>query len=64
MDFARRDAENRRLGLFGEQFVVDLGKQRLLERGRDDLAAKVEWVTNVRGDGMGFDILSFNEEDE
>ncbi|NLX15241.1 MAG: DUF3883 domain-containing protein [Phycisphaerales bacterium] len=63
-DFMRRDAENRRLGRLGEEFVVEVEKQRLLAAGRDDLADRVEWVAQTRGDGIGFDILSFDERDE
>ncbi len=62
-DFVQRDAENRRLGRLGEEFVLALEKRRLAEAGRDDLAAKVEWVSQTRGDGMGFDISSFDHSD-
>jgi hypothetical protein len=61
VDFARRDAENRRMGKLGEQFVLGIEKKRLHEAGRDDLAAKVEWVADTCGDGLGYDVLSFNE---
>ena len=61
IDFARRDAENRRMGRLGEQFVVEIERKRLLEARRDDLAAKVEWVADTCGDGLGFDVLSFSE---
>lgn len=60
IDFARKDADNRRMGKLGEQFVVEVEKRRLLAAGRDDLAAKVEWVADTCGDGLGFDVLSFN----
>jgi hypothetical protein len=36
----------------------------LLSVGRDDLAAKIEWVTETCGDGVGFDMLSFDESDD
>ena len=36
----------------------------LLKHGRDDLAKKVDWVSQSRGNGLGFDVLSFDEEDE
>ena len=62
IDFVRRDAENRRLGKLGEEFVVKLEQQRLLQQGRDDLAKQVEWISSTRGDGIGFDVLSFNED--
>lgn len=64
IDFARRDAENRRMSKLGEQFVVEVERKRLQEAGRDDLAARVEWVARTCGDGLGFDVLSFNEADE
>jgi hypothetical protein len=64
IDFARRDAENRRLGRLGEEFVISVERRRLAELGRDDLASKVEWVAQTRGDGLGFDVLSFDERDE
>ena len=31
---------------------------------REDLAAKVEWVAVTCGDGVGFDVLSFDEGDD
>jgi hypothetical protein len=62
--FAGRDAANRRLGELGEQFVVGLERRRLLLAGRDDLAPKVQWVTKDIGDGLGFDVLSFDEADD
>src|SRR5262245_45461243 len=55
---AERDAANRQLSLFGEQFVYDLERYRLNSVGRDDLAQKVEWVPQTIGDGLGYDIES------
>src|SRR5271165_6682402 len=42
IDFAEKDAADRRLGKLGEEFVYDLERHRLKEMGRDDLASKVE----------------------
>ena len=64
LDFAKRDADNRHLGRLGEQFSFEVEKLRLLQAGRDDLAKKVEWVADTLGDGLGFDLLSFDEKDE
>lgn len=64
VDFAERDAANRRLGTLGEQFVFDFEKYRLNQAGRDDLASKVTWASRDIGDGLGFDILSFDATDE
>jgi hypothetical protein len=64
IDFAELDAANRRLGKLGEEFVFELEKYRLLLAGRDDLAQKVIWASRDIGDGLGFDILSFDEADD
>jgi hypothetical protein len=64
IDFAQRDALNRHLGRLGEEFVVRLERHRLLAAGRDDLAGKVEWVAQTLGEGLGFDVLSFDEADD
>jgi len=63
IDFARRDAENRKLGRLGEEWVLKVEKRRLVDAGRGDLAKKVEWVAETCGDGVGFDVLSFDVED-
>ena len=64
IDFAEKDATNRRLAKLGEEFVYDLERHRLKEMGREDLATKVEWVAQTIRDGLGFDILSFDEADD
>jgi hypothetical protein len=63
IDFAERDAANRRLGELGEEFALWYERRRLGAAGRDDLAARVRWVAHDIGDGLGFDILSFDEAD-
>ena len=64
IDFAGADAANRRLSELGEGFVVDVERYRLRQARRDDLAQKVEWVAKTIGDGLGSDVLSFDETDE
>lgn len=64
IDFAERDAANRHLGRLGEQFVFDLERHRLKAAGRDDLAQRVQWASRDIGDGLGFDILSFDDADD
>ena len=64
IDFAERDAANRQLGKLGEQFVFDLERYRLTTAGRDDLAQKVIWASRDIGDGLGFDIISFDDADD
>lgn len=60
IDFVRRDAENRALGRRGEEFAFELEQRRLHdEAGRPDLARRVRWVARDEGDGLGYDIQSF-----
>lgn len=64
VDFAERDARNRTLGKLAEEFVLELERYRLNSLGRDDLASRVVWASEDIGDGLGFDILSFDETNE
>ena len=36
-------------------------KQRLIEAGKENFADKIEWHSKELGDGLGYDILSRNE---
>ena len=45
-------------------FAVEVERRRLLEAGRDDLAARVEWIAETYGDGLGFDVLSLDGVDD
>lgn len=58
-DPAARDARNRKLGRLGEELVLQHERQRLASGGREDLARKLEWTSDVCGDGAGYDIHSF-----
>ena len=60
VDFAGREARNKRLGTCGEQFVLEVERNRLTTLGREDLAADVEWTSAEKGDGAGYDIRSFS----
>src|SRR5690606_491390 len=53
-------SRNRSLGLAGEQFIVEFEARRLHAAGRKALAERVEHVAGVRGDGLGYDVLSFD----
>ncbi len=58
-DPAGRDAANRQLGNAGEEFVAAVEARRLTAAGRPDLAATVNWVSKNTGDGLGYDIESY-----
>jgi Domain of unknown function (DUF3883) len=64
IDFAELDVANRRLGKLGEEFVFGLERYRLRAAGRDDLAQRVVWASREIGDGLGFDIISFDDADD
>jgi hypothetical protein len=62
IDFVRRDAENRALGARGEEFVFELEQRRLHDdEQRPDLAKRVRWRSRDDGDGLGYDILSYEQ---
>lgn len=58
-DYLLREAQNRSLGLAGEELVLGFERNRLRIAGCDRLSERVEHVSKTRGDGLGFDILSF-----
>jgi hypothetical protein len=58
-DYLEREANNRSLGLAGEDFALRFERWRLLQAGAGQLADMVEHVSVTRGDGLGYDILSF-----
>jgi hypothetical protein len=61
-DYLEREAKNRSLGLAGEEFVVLFEHWRLFELGQHRLADKVEHVSMSKGDGLGYDVLSFESD--
>jgi Domain of unknown function (DUF3883) len=63
-DPAERDARNRDLGKAGEKFVVEFERDRLRRAGRDDLADGDRWVSDLDGDGYGYDVRSFELDGE
>ena len=63
-DFVALEGHNRQLGYCGEKFVMEFEKARLNLGGHDDLAKEVEWVSQTKGDGAGYDVASFDSPDE
>lgn len=63
-DYVEREARNRSLGRAGEEFVVEYERWRLREFGEGKLATRVDWVSSNRGDGLGYDVLSFDASGE
>lgn len=59
-DYFARESANRSLGLAGELLVAEIEKRTLHELGQSKLANRVEHVSKTRGDGLGYDVLSFD----
>jgi len=59
-NFLEKEQENKKLGEKGELFALEYERLWLINAGKSSLASKIEWVSNERGDGLGFDILSKN----
>ncbi|MBV2180951.1 MAG: DUF3883 domain-containing protein [Castellaniella sp.] len=63
-DYAQRDEHNRRLGHNGEAWTLSFERERLMQATRLDLAEKIDWISDRLGDGAGYDILSFEDDEQ
>ena len=61
-DYLAQEARNRSLGRAGELFVADLEARRLHAAGQKTLSERVEHVAATQGDGLGYDVLSFEND--
>lgn len=60
INFSEREQRNQRLGEHGESFVIEYEKYRLMQAGREDLVRDITWASKHQGDGLGYDIRSFD----
>lgn len=60
INYLEREARNTSLGLAGEQFILRVEHARLWEAGKRRLANRVEHVAKTQGDGLGYDIMSYD----
>lgn len=58
-DYLALESRNRSLGAAGEDFVVAYEHHRLHSLGAKQLADRVERVSVTKGDGLGYDVVSF-----
>lgn len=58
-NYLEQEAQNRSLGLAGEKLILDYEHHRLWQAGKHKLADSIEHVSVTQGDGLGFDILSY-----
>lgn len=61
-DYGLLQEESRRRGDYGEQLVVSYEQTSLRHSGHPELAERVRWVAREDGDGLGYDVLSYNVE--
>lgn len=60
VNYIELEQANRVIGRSGESIALAYEKWRLTQAGKENLADKIEWVSQTQGDGLGFDILSRN----
>jgi hypothetical protein len=60
-DYLAQEARNRSLGRAGELFIMDIEARRLHAAGKKRLADKVEHVAATQGDGLGYDVHSYED---
>jgi hypothetical protein len=61
INYLKKEQNNRNLGEQGEAFVIEFEKRRLIQLGKEKFIEKIEWLSRDVGDGLGYDILSRNE---
>ena len=54
------EARNQSLGKAGEELVMRFERERLRQLGQPRLAANIRHVSQIEGDHLGYDILSFD----
>ena len=59
IDYPKVNADRLKLGYLGELLVFSYEKELLIQNHLDDLASHVQHASKEKGDGLGFDILSF-----
>ena len=64
IDYSAIDRKNKKIGLKGEELVLLHERKFLSDNNRQDLASKVSHVSVDIGDGLGYDILSYDKNGE
>ena len=64
IDYESKQRRQMKIGLLAEKAVLDYERRRLKLANRNDLAQKIIHESIEHGDGVGYDILSFNENGE
>lgn len=59
-DYLERESRNRSLGLAGELLIMEYESRRLHAEGAKQYIDQIEHVSDIQGDGLGYDIRSFD----
>lgn len=59
VNFLKKIKNQKKIGLAGEKSILEYEKKLLQEADREDLISKIRHVSELDGDGLGYDILSF-----
>lgn len=60
VNYIELEQANKTVGQAGENIALQYERWRLVQAGKESLADRIEWVSQTKGDGLGFDILSKN----
>lgn len=60
-NYLELEARNQSLGNAGEELILRYEHERLWKLGQHRLADRIEHVSRTKGDGLGYDIVSFEE---
>jgi hypothetical protein len=59
-NYIQNEIENKRIGELGEIWVVEIEREFLSQHGKLDLANLVKHDSHDKGDGLGYDVQSFD----
>lgn len=63
VDYEKYQRESRELGLAGEKFYLEIEKKEVKKHLGSEIASQIIHSSQKKGDGLGYDILSFDDKD-
>lgn len=61
VDYSKINVSKEKVGKDSEKLIYDLEKERLKKENREDLSNRVIWESVENGDGVGYDIRSYEK---
>ena len=62
IDYSKLNESNKKIGDMGEEVVIMYETQRLIDAGHSDYSKQIEHSSVTIGDGLGYDIVSYQED--